>query len=65
MNKKMNRTELIYHVCEFYVKNNSFSIITDDGIKVNKTTSQVLELKNKMFHKLNKQLCQKKKIESS
>ena len=54
MNKKMNRTELIYHVCEFYVKNNSFSIITDDGIKVNKTTSQVLELKNKMFHKLNK-----------
>ena len=50
----MNRTELIHHVCEFYLKHNSYSLETENNVVVNKTTAQVLELKNKMFNKLNK-----------
>ena len=50
----MNKTELLHHICEFYVNNNSFSIETENNVVVNKTTARVLELKNKLFNKLNK-----------
>ena len=51
----MNRTELLYHVCEFFINNNSFSEKTVGGHSiVNKTTAKVFDLKNKLFNKLNK-----------
>tara|TARA_R100001443_G_scaffold114560_1_gene130740 strand:- start:344 stop:499 length:156 start_codon:yes stop_codon:yes gene_type:complete len=51
----MKKTELLHHICEFYLRNNSLAEKTNDGNTiVNKTTAQVFELKNKLFTKLNK-----------
>lgn len=51
----MKKTELLHHICEFYLRNNSFAMKTEEGNTiVNKTTAQVYELKNKLFTKLNK-----------
>jgi len=51
----MKKTKLLHHICEFYLRNNSFTEKAKDGNTiVNKTTAQVFELKNKLFIKLNK-----------
>ena len=47
----MKKTELLYHICDFYMKHNSLTEDTSDGAKVNKTTAKVYELKNKLFIK--------------
>jgi hypothetical protein len=51
----MKKTELLHHICEFYINNNSFAQKTSDGgTIVNKTTAQVFELKTKLLTKLHK-----------
>ena len=48
----MKKSELLYHLCEYYMDNNSLVIKTPKGHIVNKTTAQVFDLKNKLYNKL-------------
>ena len=48
----MKKSELLYHLCEYYMDNNSLVIKTPKEHIVNKTTAQVFELKNKLYNKL-------------
>ena len=46
----MKKSELLYHLCEYYMDNNSLVIKTPKGHIVNKTTAQVFDLKNKLYN---------------
>ena len=51
----MKKTELLHHICEFYISKNSFAKKDLDGNTiVNRTTAQVFELKTKLLIKLSK-----------